>query len=146
MRKFAGLLVLLSACEPRPHDVTLRTGMTPEEINEPPSGHRIKAAILNDVRQGRMLHLRLDQGRRDCPGIVYEGNAPVCAADRSPLEYYVLRSDPLDKPYRVDESAYFCRQESIYYYRYAGGPRKLDVWLGPYRLERRWPRIEDDQH
>jgi hypothetical protein len=146
VRKCAALLALLAACDPRPPDVTLRTGMTPEEINEPPSSHRIKAALLNDVRNGRMLHLRLSEGRKDCPGIVYEENVPLCAADRKPLEYYVLRSDPLDKPYRVDEAAYYCREESVYFYRYVGGPQRLDVWLGPYRLERRWPRLEEEGH
>jgi hypothetical protein len=151
VRKGPFLLVAAAAaltagtCDPRPHDYTLRTGGDPSELTEPPSAHAVKAAILNDVRRDRMLHLRLDEGRRDCPWILYQENRPVCAAEkcRKPLEFYSIKSDPVDQPYRVDEMAFYCRGESLYYYNYRGGPRKLDVWLGPYRLERR--RVVPDE-
>jgi len=138
---------LLSAgmCDPRPPDVTLRTGMTPEEMKEPPSSHAIKAALTNDVRRDRMLHLKLNEGRKDCPWVVWVQNMPVCAAEkcRKPLEFYMIKADEDYIPNRVDEMAFYCREESVYYYNYRGGPRKLDVWMGPYRLERR--RVVPDE-
>ena len=45
-------------------------------------------------------------------------------------------------PYRIDETAYLCRKEGVYYYHYQGGPRKLDVWMGPYKIDRR--RVKPD--
>lgn len=134
----------LGACDPAPPDVKIRTGMDPEELNELPSFHQVKAAIVHDVRRDRMLQLKLSDGRPERPpGIVDEDDALLCAADRSPLEVYSIRSDPQDQPYRVDEWAVFCRHEFTYFYRYVGGPKRLDVWLGPFKLERRYPRIED---
>jgi hypothetical protein len=146
MRRLSAVLAAsLAACDPTPPDVTLRTGMTVKEYNEPPSPHRVKAAILQDVRRDRMLHLQLEKGSRQSPASILHVNAEtVCAADKSPLEYYSLKSDPPDQPHRVDESAFFCREEFVYYYHYVGGARRLDVWMGPFKLDRKFPKLEGE--
>ncbi len=146
MKKRLGLVLLaLGACDPTPPDVTLRTGMSVQEFNEPPSSHRVKAALVHDIRRDRMLQTKLDQGRRVAPpGIVHVNAEVLCAADKSPLEFYSIRGDPLDQPDRVDEIAFFCREEFVYYYHYVGGPGRLDVWLGPYKLQRKFPRLEGE--
>jgi hypothetical protein len=56
---------------------------------------------------------------------------------------YPLKSDLADQVHRVDESAYYCRSEGVYHYHYVGGPQKLDVWLGPFKLVRR--RLKPDE-
>ena len=42
-----------------------------------------------------------------------------------------------------DETAYLCRKEGLYYYHYQGGPKKLDMWMGPYRIDRK--RVKPDE-
>ena len=56
---------------------------------------------------------------------------PVCVACQEEMEVYSLKKDLADQPYRVEETAYYCRKESQYFYHYVGGRKKLDVWLGP---------------
>jgi hypothetical protein len=148
MRRVPALPALLAlgaaiSCDLTPTDAEIRTGMTLEELNSPPSSHQVKAAIITDVRIWRQLDLRLDEGKKICEGIVFVEGEPTCARDQELLEVYVLKSDLPDQAYRVDEAAYFCRLEGIYHYHYVGGPKKLDVWLGPYKLVRRAVRPDE---
>jgi hypothetical protein len=147
----AGVLALLSAAGTlsaahcaAPPDSELRAGITEEELKAPPSSHEIRAAITNDARKQRVLRARLDEGRSDCPWVVRVEGQVLCAADQTPVEFYLLWEDPLDVPNRVDERALFCRKESVYFYHYKGGPRRLDVWMGPYKIDRR--RVLPDDH
>jgi hypothetical protein len=143
MRRWGTVLLALAACDPVPPDYELRHGLTKEELNEGPSYHRMKGAILNDVRVWKGLDRRLDEGRSSCPEVVRDGGGVRCSRDKEPFEVYVLTDDLPDKPYRVDELAYFCRTEGVYYYHYRGGPRRRDVWLGPYKLDRTPPKVDD---
>ena len=138
-------LFILSAamsCDPQPSHAQITIGMSQEELDAEPGFHQMKAALITDVRVWRELTKRLDEGKKICEGIVFVDNEPCCARDQALLEIYILRNDLPDQAYRVDESVYFCNLEGTYYYHYRGGPRKLDVWLGPYKLVRR--RVRPD--
>lgn len=134
-----------SACNDIPADSILRAELTPEELNAPPDYHHMKGALLNDVRIWRQLDKVVESdGRKEVPVVIkFNNGVPICANDETEFEIYRLKEDLLDQPYRIDETAYLCRKDKMYYYRYQGGPRKLDVWLGPYRIERRRPAIEE---
>lgn len=140
------LAAALAACDLRPNDAELRTGMTEEELNAPPGYHEMKAAILNDVRKWRMLDHRLEEGRPAVSAIEWMEKAPHCVRDKEPMEVYNLRRDLPDQPYRVEETAYYCRKESFYYYHYFGGRKKTDVWMGPFGIERKRVRPDKDEH
>ncbi len=143
MRKFAILFLAAASCDAMfPKDHELR-GFTDEEMKAGPSYHQMKGAILNDVRIWRQLEKKLDEGRATCAAVVIGEKDATCANDKEPLETYYLTSEMGDKPYRVEETAYYCTTESLYYYHYVGGPRNLNVWMGPYRLERKRPRTDD---
>lgn len=143
---FALGAVALAACDLRPNDAELRTGMTEEELNAPPGYHEMKAAILNDVRKWRMLEHRLEEGRPAVSAIQWVEKAPTCVRDKEEMEVYSLRHDLPDQPYRVEETAYFCRKEGFYYYHYFGGRKKTDTWMGPFQLDRKRVRPDKDQH
>jgi hypothetical protein len=137
-----GTLGVLSACEITAHDYEMR-GFTKEELEAPPSFHEIRAALIADVRRWRMLESRLEEGVPTCSALIYVANAPTCAHDKEPFEVYSLRDDLRDQPYRVEEKAYYCRTEGLYYYNYVGGPKKLNVWLGPFKLSRQARKADD---
>jgi hypothetical protein len=152
MRKLAVLLAtcavgIASACNGIPPDSVLRAELSPEELNAPPDYHQMKGALLNDVRIWRQLDKLVDtEGRKEVPVVIkFNNGIPMCANDETEFEIYRLKEDLLDQPYRVDETAYLCRKDKTYYYRYQGGPRKLDVWLGPYRIERRRPAADEQK-
>ena len=77
--------------------------------------------------------------------VIQRDGASICARDEKPFEVYSLRSELPDEPYRVSETAFYCREESVYYYHYVGGKDRRDVWLGPYRLRRERPKHDDDE-
>lgn len=135
-------------CNNLPPDSVIRAEISPEELNAAPGYHRMKGALLNDVRIWRQLEKIVEsEGRREVPVAVKDANGtPVCANDETEFEIYRLKEDLLDQPYRVDETAYLCRKDKAYYYRYQGGPKKLDVWLGPYRIERSRPADDGHKH
>ena len=99
--------------------------------------------IVSDVRRERFLNRHLDEGTPTCSGLNYSGGKMLCAADQTEVSVVEIRRDLLDQPYRVDETAYFCPKEGVYFYHYEGGPRKLDVWLGPYRIDRPGRKLDD---
>ena len=133
-------------CNNIPPDSVLHAELTPEELAAPATYHRMKGALLNDVRIWRQLDKIIEtEGRKEVPVVIKFANGQaVCSNDEKEFEIYRLRDDLQDQPYRVDETAYLCRHDRTYYYRYQGGPRRLDVWLGPYRIERR-PSVPEDQ-
>ena len=132
-------------CNSIPPDSVLHAELTEEELKASPTYHRMKGALLNDIRIWRQLDKVIEtEGRKEVPLAIRNVNGiPVCANDEKEFEIYRLKEDLLDQPYRVDETAYLCREDKVYYYRYQGGPRKLDVWLGPYRIDRRAPPLEE---
>jgi len=128
-----------------PPDSVLRAEITPEELNAGPSAHQLKGAILNDVRIWRNLDTRIEaEGTKEWPrSIDISSGTPICTNDQTEYEVYSLKSDLADQPYRVDETAYFCRKESVYWYHYQGGPKKLNLWIGPYRIDRKRVKTDD---
>jgi len=139
--------ITAGSCNDLPPDSVLRADLTPEELNAPPDYHQMKGALLNDVRIWRQLDKIIEvEGRREVPVVIkFTNGVAICANDDTEFEIYRLKEDLLDQPYRVDETAYLCRKDKTYYYRYQGGPRKLDVWLGPFRIERRRPAVDDQK-
>ena len=131
-------------CNITPPDSVIRAEITPEELEASPGYHQMKGAILNDVRIWRELDKKVEvEGRREVPtAVMFVGGVATCGSDKVEFEVYQLKEDLLDQPYRIDETAYLCRKEGLYYYHYQGGPRKLDAWMGPYRIERKRPRNE----
>lgn len=125
-----------------PPEHTLRH-WTKEELEAGPSDIGLHSAILNDVRRWRSLDRHLDEGTSTAPEFKYDGATPLCAADEAEVVTFLLRSDLQDQPYRVEEWAYLCTKESVYYYHYMGGTRKLDVWLGPYKIDRPAKKLDD---
>jgi len=145
VRRIAVVLALGGGCNLAPPEHELR-GFTKEELEAGPTYHAMKGALLNDVRVWRELDRKLDEGSPDCPGIVRKLGVPRCAKDDEELVHFPLKDDLPDKPYRVDEEAYYCPLESTYFYHYRGGPRRRDVWLGPYRIHRPPKKLDDVQH
>jgi hypothetical protein len=139
--------ITAGSCNDLPPDSVLRADLTPEELSAPPDYHQMKGALLNDVRIWRQLDKIIEvEGRREVPVVIkFTNGVAICANDDTEFEIYRLKEDLLDQPYRVDETAYLCRKDKTYYYRYQGGPRKLDVWLGPFRIERRRPAVDDQK-
>ena len=131
-------------CDLRPDDSMLRAEISKEELEAEPGYHQMKAALINDVRVWRQLENSLDEGSRKQPSeIKMENGVPTCSLDKAEFEIYTLKSDLADQPYRIEETAFLCRKEGVYYYHYQGGPRKLDIWLGPYKLVRK--RVKPDE-
>ncbi|MBV8881795.1 MAG: hypothetical protein JO332_17690 [Planctomycetaceae bacterium] len=128
-----------------PPDSVLRADITPEELNAGPSSHQMKGAILNDVRIWRELDKRIAvEGYKEFPKAINNASGiPVCLYDQTEYEIFSLKSDLADQPYRVEETAYYCKKESVYFYHYQGGPKRLNLWLGPYRIERKRPKTDD---
>ncbi len=151
MRKTLVLLLAIAVCNTAgtcnltPPDSVLRAEITPEELEAAPGYHQMKGALLNDIRVWRELDKKVSvEGRREVPtAFTLIGGIATCGQDQTEFEIYRLKEDLLDQPYRIDETAYLCRKEGMYYYHYQGGPRKLDVWMGPYRIERR--RVKPDE-
>lgn len=134
-----------NTCATMPPDSVLHAELTPEELEAQPGYHQMKAAILSDVRVWRELDRKVEaDGIREVPrALKYVEGVPTCLTDDTRFEIYRLKEDLRDQPYRVDETAYLCRKEGMYYYHYQGGPRKLDVWMGPYRIDRK--RVKPDE-
>ena len=134
-----------STCNTMPPDSVLHAELTPEELEAAPGYHQMKAAILSDVRRWRELDKRVDvEGEREVPrAIKFVEGVPTCLSDETKFEIYRLKEELRDQPYRVDETAYLCRKEGLYYYHYQGGPKKLDAWMGPYRIDRK--RVKPDE-
>jgi hypothetical protein len=134
-----------STCNTMPPDSVLRAELTPEELEAAPGYHQMKAAILSDVRQWRELDRRVQtEGQREVPRCLkFVDGVPTCLTDETQFEVYRLKEDLRDQSYRVDETAFLCRKEGLYYYHYQGGPRKLDAWMGPYRIDRKRPKADE---
>lgn len=132
-------------CDVMPPDSVIRADMTPEELNEKPGYHQMKGAILSDVRKWRNLDIRIaEEGRKDAPkSILYPAGIATCEYDQTEFEIFQLRSDIADQSYRIEETAFYCRKENLYYYHYQGGPKRLNLWLGPYHIERKRPKTDE---
>lgn len=136
-----------AACDLRPEDSVIRAELSKEELEASPGYHQMKAAILYDVRVGRELGSRLEssEAMREMPkAITMVKGLPMCIPDETEFEVYRLKEDLADAQYRVEETAYLCRKEGVYYYHYQGGPKRLNVWFGPYRIERKRVKPDDN--
>lgn len=130
-------VLLLAGCEMDwKHDHERDSfGREDTDPDAPPSTSEIRARILNDARSWRMLREKAEEeGRADCREIRFVDGGPICAKDEEKLVVFQFPGDSPDKPYRVEETAYYCGEESVYYYHYVGGRDRLDVWMGPYKV------------
>lgn len=140
MRRLAGLAALaaIAGCnwdlDRRAEDWRLRErGLNREDVENPlPTRSEIVARVTNDVRENRMLAWQLESGRPACDGIVTEEGKTLCAKDKSELMLISLRSDPSERQWPVEETAFYCPTEAFYYYHYVGGRHNQDVWMGPF--------------
>lgn len=141
----AGVSTAAQCDQATPPDSVLHADITPEELDAGPSYHQMKGAILNDVRVWRALDTKIEtEGYREYPSAIDNSTGiPVCSHDKTEYEIFSLKSDLADQPYRLEETAYYCRKEALYYYHYQGGPKRLNLWLGPYKIERKRPKIDD---
>lgn len=152
MRKYFVLLLACAVCNTagmcniQPEDSVIRAELSKEELEAAPGYHQMKAAILYDVRVGRELDSKLEssEAMREMPrAITMVKGLPMCTPDEAEFEVYRLKEDQQDRQYRVDETAYLCRKEGVYYYHYQGGPKRLNVWIGPNRIERKRVKPDD---
>lgn len=140
---FSFLLLAAADCAHWPDDKD-RFNLTDAELQAGPSTYQMMGAFLND-RNWRGLNTpeMLDTGQPVCNGVLFQEKKAICVKDRQQMEVYPLKKDPVDVPYRVEETAYYCREDKIYYYHYVGGPQKRDAWLGPYPMRRERPKTDD---
>ncbi len=145
MKKFVILLAALASCETMPEDRTIRfPWITDEDLKAPMTPRHITAAIINDARNYRVLRARLDEGTPSCPMVVIQGEEALCAKDGSKFMICVFPEGVQEGPEAVKETAFYCKEEQLYYYNYHGGPRKRNVWLGPFKLKRVYVRPEEE--
>lgn len=139
-----GAVNMAANCNTMPPDSVIRAELTPEELEEKPGYHAMKGAILSDVRKWRQLDIRVaEEGRKEAPkSILYPNGIATCEYDKTEFEIFQLKSDLADQPYRIEETAFYCRKENLYYYHYQGGPKHLNHWLGPYHIERSRPKSD----
>ena len=132
------LVLLLGGCliELLPHPGEPRETRN-SDLEAGPSDIGVHSAILNDVRRQHLLERCPEDGRPIGSAVKLAGTKARCAVDESEMTVFTLREDQLDQPHREKETAYLCPKEGLYYYRYEGGLRRLDVWLGPYRIDLR---------
>lgn len=112
-------------------------GLTEEYLKAPPGGREIKAAVINDIRERRGLHLMLDKGQRSAPAelkLDQYGHEAVRAKDNYELWRIVVKSDPVELVHAVNEYAYWDSEQSQYFYHYQGGSPHRDVWMGPFEI------------
>jgi len=112
-------------------------GLTEEDLKAPPGKRQIHAAVVNDVRERRMLRYRLEEGKADPPTEIkldkYGLNA-VRAKDDKELWRMDLWEDPPDKVHAITEVAYWDNDAFTYIYHYEGGSPHRDVWFGPFKI------------
>lgn len=140
---FCFLLLPAAQCAHFPGDEE-RFGLTKDELEAGPSYYQMMGAFLND-RNWRMLNQpeQLERGKPVCPAIWFKAGKPVCVNDSEGMETYRLKEELQDKPYRVEETVFYCREEKKYWYHYKGGPQNRDAWLGPYPMSRQRPKTDD---
>ena len=122
-------------------------GLTEEYLKAPPGGHEIKSAVINDIRERRMLHLSLDEGRRDVPKDLKMdkyGAEAVRAKDGTALWRITVKADPVEKIHAVYEFAYWDNDAFHYFYHYEGGNPHRDVWMGPFPIK--FAKPPEDEH
>ena len=118
-------------------------GLNKDDLDGPPTSHELRARVINDALRWRLVRQNLElKGKASCDFVKYTENGPVCSGDKEPLNVITFPGDTIDRPDRVVETAYYCPEESIYYYHYEGGVRKRNLWLGPYRVS--WNRGEKE--
>ena len=117
-------------------------GVQDDDPSAPPKATEIRARVIFDVRKGRMLREHLEEGTAECREVVLKGEWPSCKKDQEKFEGVYFPGDSPDAPYRVEETAYYCPKESVYYYHFSGGKERLDVWLGPYKVTWNRPKAE----
>jgi len=130
------------------HEMASR-GLSREDLEAGANDNEIRARIVTDVRQTWLPEAYLDHGRADCPALGHEGGKLICIpckASKTELKMFTLRDDPLDRQSPVRETAYFCPTESVYWYHYQGGDKRLDTWLGPRRVRLRQARGVPGDH
>ena len=134
-------------CDITPPDSVLRAEISQEELEASPGYHQMKAAIISDIRIWREVDKKAEtEGQATVPrSLKFVAGVATCSVDDTAFEIYKIKDDLQDQPYRIEETAFLCRKEGVYYYHYQGGPRKLDVWLGPYRIERKRAKTDDDK-
>lgn len=113
-------------------------GLQDDDPDAPPTPNEIRARVINDAVNWRKLRDHLGEGKADCPAVLGTPEGAKCSADQEPFEVVHFPGDAPDRPNRIEETAYYCPKEGVYYYHYMGGRDRLDVWLGPCKVS--WNR------
>jgi len=146
----AGLLAAAGGCDmtfENPH-LGVR-GLTEADVdpNAPPGKNQIRAAIINDIRDRRQLHLKLEEGRPTMPEDIKLDMHRVQAVrskDEAPLWRIDVRVDPPDRLNAVCETAYWDNDANSYYYHYEGGHPYREIWFGPMKIKFPKPIVPDE--
>ena len=135
--------VRFAACDITPTYWGARN-LDPADLEGEPLDNEIKAAIMTDVRVRRQLRMYLNQGVPNCRALAYsESGTAMCKKDDIPFTIFAFPQPTPDLPGRIQESVYFCREEGIYYYRNVGGATRRDLWMGPFRIEKKAWSLDD---
>jgi hypothetical protein len=110
-------------------------GVEPEG---PWTDSEIRARIINDVRD-QLYRERVEEGKPTCDGITWEKATPLCARDKARMIIVPISSEGIDRQYPVEETAFLCPEDGLYYYHYSGGKKRLDMWFGPVPSRLRTP-------
>ena len=88
-----------------------------DDDHDGPSMSAVGARITSQVRENA-LETRLNEGKRECAGIRWENEQPLCSRDGALMRVVSLRPG---------EAAYYCPEDGFYWYSKSG------VWLGPFQ-------------
>jgi hypothetical protein len=146
----AALLVTTVGCMPEFENPHLKVrDLTEEDLKAPPGRVEIKAAVINDIRERRSLHLHIDEGQRAVPQDIKldkYGFEAVRTHDNFELWRITVRQDSADQVHAVSEVAYWDNEQKAYYYRYEGGTPYREVWMGPFPVKFSKPPQEHESH
>lgn len=106
-------------------------GLTHDDLTAPPSDHEIRARLTAEVRDN-LLRERLDEGKTTVTGIKWVQGLPTCSKDELKIRIYPLRADQPDRQHPVEETVYYCAEDTLFWYHYSGGYPARDVWMGPF--------------
>ncbi len=107
-------------------------GLTPPDLDGLPTENDVHARITNEVRTNLFAARIDDDGKPACDAITWDKGVPTCVKDKVAMLTVAVRSDSTERQYPVTETAYYCPQDTSWWYHYAGGRPIKDAWMGPF--------------
>ena len=140
MKKIAIASLLFAGCtdyfQERADEHRLASrGLAPEDLNGVPSENDVRARITNEVRTNLFAARIDDDGKPSCDAIKWEKGAPMCVKDNVEMMTVSIRSDSTERQFPVEETGYYCPQDTSWWYHYAGGRPIKEAWMGPFTTQ-----------